>query len=71
MGTKRMTQAELRVVGHVMLTKIVRPQEGPPPALSIEEFIGVGILATLLRIADDLSALVGIQNTTLTMEGHR
>lgn len=71
------TQTELRSAGHECLSALLNEScDGllrltPEYVITTEQAVGAGILAALLCIAEDLSKLVGIQNATLTMEGHR
>ena len=81
MKTEIIDQAELRRVGHFALLKVL-PPEADKLQLTIEQAIGAGILATLLRIAEGqsetqntlqdiakhLSRLVGIQNMAAVVE---
>lgn len=73
--TIKYTQAELRRVGHVCLSARLHHhpddllQLSDQYAITAEQAIKMGILATLLRIADDVSRLVGICNTVTMQEG--
>lgn len=62
-------RSELLRVGHGALIKIM-PAEADNLQLTIEQAIGAGILATLLRIADDIAALRGMYNTATMLEGY-
>lgn len=68
------TQTELRRVGHLTLTTILHEvQDGivplsPDYARCAELYIKTGLLATLLRIADDISKLVGMYNATTMLD---
>ena len=62
----RYTRGDLGNVGHQSLTEILARK--PVRQLTIQQAIGVGILATLLRIAEDISRLVGMYNATTMLK---
>ena len=63
---KQYTRSELRAIGHDCLAREWcdwdPTHDDYPTAL---EVVGVGILATLLRIADDISSLVATYRSTM------
>lgn len=75
----RFTTNSLTRVGHAVLNEVLQPERAAPPALAPHEAINMGILATLLWMAEEQAetreALVSIAedikslaNVTATMK---